>query len=174
MAQTDTQRDRQYLNMLVFAAAAGILSLLIMAVTLAAGGTDAVKRLTPAIVTVEIGLLLVVSYVVYRSVRHLARLGDESKAYRDARLHVTKCPDYWTLDTASGTCTNTFVDPLNPRTRYVVFGTDAPPDAPGGDLDAGVRSLALSDFEDLKVRELCPRVHEEVRAPWSAVDGMCS
>jgi len=158
--------DRQYINLLVFAVVAGIVSVIIMVVTVTAGATDGVRRLTPAIVTIEVGLLLIIANAIYKAVKHLNRADDTNI---DSKLQVTTCPDYWTLDTqdedGGRVCTNTFKDPLNPRVEYIISGTNAD--------TASLRQVRLAEYDDKTVREACTKAAEEVRAPWTNVDAMC-
>jgi hypothetical protein len=164
------QIDRQYMNILVFAIVAGIISLVIMIVTIAAGDGALIKRITPLIVTIEAGLLLIIAHAIYRSVKHIRRLNDARDNIQDARLQVSTCPDYWTLTSqdADGkrVCTNTFKDSLDPRTRYTISGR-------AGGSPSQVRSVRLADYADLTVREACEKAKREVQAPWQALDPLC-
>jgi len=159
--------DRQYINLLVFAVVAGVVSVIIMVVTVTAGATDGVRRLTPAIVTIEVGLLLIIANAIYQAVKYLNKKKDTTL---DAKLHVSTCPDYWTLETqdedGNRVCTNTFKDPLNPKIVYTITGTHA--DA------AEVRHVRLAEYNDKTVREACAKSAAEVRAPWTTIDAMCA
>jgi hypothetical protein len=164
-----SQVDRQYLNLLVFAVTAGIVSVIILVLAVAMGGSPTVQHLTPAIITIEVGLLLVVANAIYQSMKHVSRLKDSDRQQMNARLAVTTCPDYWTLTSQDQdgrrVCTNTFRDALNPRVHYVISGTHP--------SRAAVRDVKLSEYDDMTVRDACDKVAKEVMAPWHAIDGMC-
>jgi hypothetical protein len=164
-----SQIDRQYINLLVFSVVAGLISIVVMVATVAAAGTDIVRRLAPAIITVEVGLLLIVAHAIYQSVKRVSRLRESEQQQMRARLDVTTCPDYWTLASQDQdghrVCTNTFRDALNPRVHYVISGTHPDPEA--------VRNVHLSEYDDATVREACDKASKEVMAPWHAIDAMC-
>lgn len=159
--------DRQYMNLLVFSVIAGIVSIVIMVIMLALGGTNStIRKLTPVIVTIETGLLLIVANAIYTSVKHIQALRNASDQHMNTRLQVSTCPDYWTLTSndskGNKVCTNTFKDPTNPKVTYTISGSPR-----------SKRQVRLSDYNELTVREVCEKVKKEVKSPWHAIDAMC-
>ena len=164
------QSDRQYLNVLVFAIISGIVSVVIMVLMLSLGAKhETIRELTPLIVTIEIGLLFIISLAIYKSVKYLMRLNSARDNHLNTRLQVTTCPDYWTLTSHDNqgkrVCTNTFKDPLDKNVTYTIIGTHPSSKA--------IRTVRLSDYNDRTIREACQKSQKEVKAPWHAIDSMC-
>lgn len=165
------QTDRQYVNLLVFAVISGIVSIAVMIVLMTVGGTnDTIQQLTPVIVTIEAGLLLIISFAIYTSVRHILRLKESENGLLNSRLQVTTCPDYWTLtshdNNGNRVCTNTFVDPLDPKTTYTILGN-------AQQTVTTPRTVRLSEYKDKTVREACGMVALNVKSPWHSIDALC-
>lgn len=164
------QTDRQYVNLLVFAIIAGIVSVVLMVVVISIGATsELIQQLKPLIITIEVGLLLIISFTIYKSVRHIMRLNDMRDNIYDTKLQITTCPDYWTLKSHDGNgnrvCINTFQHPDDPKVSYVIAGSH--------NSLSSEREVRLSDYDDKTVREVCDRIKTDIKSPWHSIDSLC-
>ena len=169
-----------YLNTVVFCLIAGGLSGLLL--LLLVYGGDRGAALTPFVVTVEVGVLAVIGFAIYKVIsaeRDIRRLARNKMSNLVA---VSSCPDYWTAkyvpttDTGASTtgrlCTNTYDAPANMdvddarKTQYIIHHRDA--DAPAES------SIALADFDGKSLSSVCKDINDNHKVAWSDVQAACA
>ena len=154
----------QYMNTMVFAIVAGIISLMLLLMIMRA--SDAVKQFSAFIITVEVGLVIIIGIAVYRIIAFERKRDSDAKAGTDLRMSVTTCPDYWT-NVDGDLCINSFRAAGKPYT-YRIIGSDQSSTAP-----EPVQSLKLSDYDGQSINFACNKARAKVSSPWTDVDAVC-
>lgn len=154
-------RQSRYLNTMVFAIVAGLISLMLLLLILNA--SEMVKSYSFFIITVEIGLVLVIGTAIYRIIRQEYKLHKEHETGLMNKVNVDSCPDYWTR--SGNTCKNELV---TPSYRLVLAPTAA--SAPGG---GAARSIKLDDYNNKSVADVCKKIKDEKILPWTDIVSVC-
>ncbi len=131
-----------------------LLALLLLSVAIhMASGLPAAQPYGSAILTVQVGVLLVVFYVVMCVYVFHARRRSAAAAVR-ANTPTDTCPDYWTRG-AANRCTNVYDTP-DGRFRYIVGGKKEMQVALGVAADTACAPGKASDaYPWVYLRNLC-------------------
>ena len=159
-------RRRLYLNTAVFCLVAGVVSLLLLLVLLYGG--EGAAQYTVFIVTVEIGLAIVVvaSLITIvrkeRAARQLAINGVSNK------MAVSSCPDYWTYNSSTGVCDNTYTPPSlgGASDEATVTTTFTLPNSKN-------RTIKPRDLDKKTISTVCQEVGK-VPEPWTDLRPTCA
>ena len=154
----------QYMNTMVFAVVAGIISLMLLLLIMRA--SDVVQQYSAFIITIEVGLVLIILVAIYRIIAFERRRSNAAKVGADMRLSVKSCPDYWT-NVDGNMCINSFRVAGKPYS-YRIVGDDSVSDAKNP-----VQSLKLSDYDGQSVNFACNKANAKVRTPWTEVKPVC-
>lgn len=150
----------QYMNTLVFAVVAGIISLMLMLLVMYA--SESVREYSVFIVTVEIGLVLIIAVAIYRIIAFERRHSTAMKIGPEMKLPVSTCPDYWT-NVDGDLCVNTF-NVSGQNYRYRITGdAKAKPD----------QNVRISDYNGQQINKACILARAKVTAPWTDVKAVC-
>ena len=154
----------QYVNTMVFAVVAGIISLMLLLLIMRA--SDTVKQYGAFIITVEIGLVVIIAIAVYRIIAFERRLDRDARAGTGLLMSVKTCPDYWT-SVDGNMCITGFRAAGKPYS-YRILGKDD-----RSKSENPVRMLQLSDYDGKSVQFACNQARAKVGAPWTDVDAVC-
>ena len=142
----------RYVNTMVFAIVAGIISLMLLLLIMNA--SDMVKQYSVFIITVEVGLVLIILTAIYRIVRFERKLRKENEVGLRNKVNVQTCPDYWTR--SGDTCTSELVTPA-----YTLK------------LAGEKRTLDLNAYNNKTVADVCAQVKDNKILPWTDVVSVC-
>jgi hypothetical protein len=160
--------SKHYINTMVFAIIAGIVSLMLLLMIMLA--SDSIKEYSVFVITVEVGLTFV---IVAAIVRIVAR---ERAAYKSARnglankLAVDTCPDYWMRN--NDLCTSAYQsqDPtlhgVPTPTFYMNGQTGTTVDPPR------ILHLNLSDYNNKSIADVCDKT-KALGYSWTDVRAVC-
>jgi hypothetical protein len=157
-----TNNQSQYINTMVFCIVAGIISSMLL--LLVFNANEVVRAYGPLVITVEVGLILIIIIAIWNIIAFENKVERAAKSAFDAKLNVTTCPDYWTQ--SGQTCTNTFSP--QPNVTYTFFGT-----TPLTTMNQTVRTIKLTDYNNLSVSQTCSKAYTNNYSPWSQVDAVC-
>jgi hypothetical protein len=160
-------QTRQYVNTMVFAIIAGIVSLILLVLIFYA--SDLVNEYNPLIITIEVGLILIVAIAIYRIIANERAALKRSKNGVLNRLTVNTCPDYW-VKTKGTQCINSFFSPTTPHVQYYITGS---PPLATSDASKDSQTIDLADYTDKKVSEVCAQFTTTLKAPWTDVKAVC-
>jgi hypothetical protein len=163
---TSYQNSRQYVNTMMFAIIAGIVSLIMLALVWRA--SELVQPYSAFIVTVEVGLTLIIVAAIVRIIAYERRFREQARNAQNNMLAVSSCPDYWTRN--KNMCVSAYQhdDPDSPTPT--VFYMDQPTTSTGVPQ---VNTLNLGDYTDLPIAEVCDKVRG-MNAPWTDVSAVCN
>ena len=150
----------QYMNTMVFAVVAGVISLLLLLLIMRA--SDTVRQYSAFVITLEIGLVIIICTAVYRIISFERAQLAAQKAGFTTTMPVSTCPDYWTRG-GGDVCVNTFN--ADPRYSYRMTGVDA---------NTAQVQIKLGDYDGRSIADVCSRVKANVKAPWTDVKSVCS
>lgn len=151
-----------YINTLVFTVVAGIVSMLLLLLVLRA--SEAVRKFSVFIITIEVGLVLIMAVAIYRIIVQERRAYKHSVNGLNNLLQVVACPDYWTR--RGDTCYNTMISPAN---ESVMFRMPSP----GSGAADSSYSINLKDYTGRPIAEVCEKASKTVGSPWTAVTAVC-
>jgi hypothetical protein len=154
---------QQYVNTMVFCIVAGIVSLMLLLLIMSA--SEHVRRFSPFIITIEVGLVLVIVLAIVRLIMYEREALKANQLGLLNKLSVQTCPDYWTR--YGDTCVNGFSTSVNPNVTYRIAGS------PNANKDVMVTTLALSDYDNMTVVDACTKVNALVQGPWTDVRSVC-
>jgi hypothetical protein len=165
----------QYMNTMVFAVVAGIISLMLMLLIMRA--SDTVRQYSAFIITLEVGLVLIILLAITRIIVYERAKLKSSQIGQNNLIHVTTCPDYWTR-TGDDECVNTFI--ASPNYSYRITGVETV-GAPGAPAPNPRRVLKLSDYDGKSIVQACNLVKTgssaagiaAIVAPWTDVKTVC-
>lgn len=173
MATTDM--SSQYINTMVFAVVAGIMSLMLLLLIMYA--SDTVGRYSVFIITIEAGLILVIAFAIYKIIAYENKRNKEDKNGTENRLAVTNCPDYWT-QAQNSTCKGNFIPNVTSRgkyVRYTILGTTIP--AKPYEVALAPKTVDLSTYNNLTVQKACAKLTDAGSSvhdvPWTDVRAVC-
>jgi hypothetical protein len=177
---SDTRSSRQYINTMVFAIVAGILSLMLLVLVMT---NDGVKDFGPFIITLEVGLILAIVWAIVRIIRYELKSDQANKNGFEAALRVNTCPDYWRSSVNSEgkiECTNKFNVGTDPDTYMTVLGKGVvsvtSKTVPVAEKMA--QKVKISDYDNKTIAHVCGRVsngnHDSVNSSWTDVKAVCS
>ena len=161
----------QYINTMVFAVVAGIISLMLLVLILNA--SDMVRNYSPYIITVEVGLVLIIGLAIYRIIVYEQSLKKESDNSTNNKLNVDSCPDYWTRFSGNK-CINGYQTPGGPIIRI-----DGRSDNPSSNILTKSSVIDLTEFNNKTIASVCNRVRfdntkaNEIPGPWTDVRSVC-
>lgn len=150
---TMADMSSQYINTMVFAVIAGILSLMLLLLIIYA--SDTVAQYSVFIMTVEGGLILVIAFAIYQIIAYERRNANQTKDGTQNMLSVSTCPDYWTMQGDGVTCQGQVMSGRDQRGqywRYTVLGTNLPSQLPD---HITPRSVSLSSLDNVSVARAC-------------------
>lgn len=173
----ETRSQSQYINTMVFAVVAGIISLMLLLLVMTA--STLVQNYSPFIITIEFGLILAIVVAIYNIIRYEAQAHKAAKDSFDSHLDVSTCPDFWTR---KGTvCTNTFAPSSDPNVTVKVWGTldDFTNMVKNSKDDEGNfdQSIDLKNYDNKTILAVCNQVNDPVtgvKGPWTDVRAVCS
>lgn len=168
----ETRSHSQYINTMVFAVIAGIISLMLLLLVMNA--SSFVKSYSPFIITIEVGLILAIVVAIYNIIRYEAKAYKAAQDGFDSHLAVDTCPDFWTR---TGTiCKNSFVSASDPNVTIEVLGNldDVTAMIANGDDDSAAnQSIDLMDYNNKTILEACGSVKKNIKGPWVDVRAVC-
>lgn len=161
------KQAQSYINTLVFAIITGLVTLVLLIGILF---SSAMNEYAYVLVTVEVGLIAIVSYALYNIIAYESKMKRLSSTASKNALLAQNCPDYYTVGydaTGAAVCKNFFKGRSpsgesfamfyvpsqqytsrmeNARREYVFSGN--PPSS----------SIAMKDFENKRVEDTCKQV----------------
>ena len=171
----------QYINTMVFAVVAGIISLMLLLLLMYA--SDAVAMYSPFIVTVETGLILIIGYAIYEIIAYERRMNGLSQNGTANLIAVDTCPDYWTREnTPAGACMGSMLvgpTPMGTYNRFVILGTSLPSTKTSAgtyDTTTSVPTVLLSRYNNASVAAACTAIAGDTNVnntPWIDVRSVC-
>lgn len=169
MANQDASAS-QYINTMVFAVVAGIISAMLLLLVMNA--SEAVKQFSIAIITVEIGIVLIIALAIYQIISYERRRFKQAVDGTMNLVTMKSCPDYWTLSNGTS-CRNMFTlfdkDETGKYVRYIIIGK-----APGATDRTNVPVVSLKDYSNVTVRDACSKKLESVPDhPWTDLTAVC-
>ncbi|GAX85665.1 hypothetical protein CEUSTIGMA_g13080.t1 [Chlamydomonas eustigma] len=136
-----------YINLMVFATVAGILSALLLTVLLR--GSPIVRRFSVAIIAFEVSLVLIILSAIWQIIKIEGEaLVAQQNSYNNL-LQVTTCPDYWTQD--GTTCNNSYIPPGG-KVKYTVIGDPNAPAPSTVSLDSLNNQTVATGTSEFAVR----------------------
>lgn len=161
------RHTQSYTNTMVFAIAAGLVSVVLLLALLYVPAVGA--TLGYMLVTIEVGLLLVIALAVYRIVSsERAMQSAAGNAHRNALL-AKSCPDYYTMShAASGVqeCKNLFVGTTESGGRYAMAFVPSDTWRKSSTSSGGAfvgnpadHVINMQRFESMRVGDACQYVH---------------
>lgn len=152
-----------YMNTLVFSIIALVFAAVML--TLLVGKSkyaEFVRPYSAFIITVQVGLILIVIWALYRVWVYEKKLNDmyEGAFSKNRILRVSTCPDYWTLSE----------DGKGKRecTRNYDIGDGAYITMPGK-----VNKVDVTKYDLKMAKDVCPIYKNEVGSPWSSLKSEC-
>ena len=178
MATTNTaaasaRRRRLYLGTAIFCLVSGIIAAtLLLAVVY---GGDLVRAYAPLIITISAGLVAIIIYALVTVVRAERKEARMARNRLTNRVPVRSCPDYWTLNAATGVCKNVY----EPPQRNSADATDPVPTYSIGPTDNTFQprrgEYALSSVHEMSVNTVCNELNNTmVDVPWTDLRPTCS
>jgi len=172
-----TKNQSQYVNTMVFAVVAGILSLMLLLLVMNA--SEMVRRYSAFIITVEVGLVLIIAVAIWQIIAFESAAAKNAKNMYDNLLAVKTCPDYWT--TSGTTCINAFTSSTDPTVTYTIQGLApgeegagaAASTTPTTDPIWAPQSVDLTTYNNKTIIAACQQAEASVNAPWSDVRAVC-
>ncbi len=162
-SRRQTQR-RIYLRGIIFCVIAAVVLLGLLLLLLFGG--DAVAGATPFLITVQVGLLSIVIYVLVQVVRQARSTNDARRNALANRLAARSCPDYWTLNN-DNKCINKYDGPS------ATFRLPANTGTPGTEEDGVYTKLNLTSLDNKSLQEVCDVV-DKLGAPWTDLKPTCN
>jgi hypothetical protein len=158
------RQTQTYLNTLIFSIVTGLFTLMLL---LALLFSSSFNQYAYAIVTVEVGLIAIITHALYKIIAYENRLTKLSRNATKNALVAQSCPDYYTVGyDASGalTCKNYFEGRSPSGERFVMFYV--PGDQFTEKIVSGKRSFTffgnppasvinVKDFENKRIDDTC-------------------
>ena len=172
MASTDM--STQYVNTMVFAVVAGILSLMLLLLIMYA--SDTVQQYSLFIMTVEGGLVLIIAVAIFQIIGYEQKHSKQRRDGTQNAITVMTCPDYWTMQADGKTCNGRVVTGAASNgqfSRFTVLGKTLPPNPDKQDP----LTMSLAKYNNVTVKDACAYMddptHQVSAVPWIDLRSVC-
>lgn len=160
---TSLSKINLYMNTIVFSFVTGVFVIVLLALLIRGGQSGTMTKYAPLIITLQVGLVCVVIFALYKVLVFESKMNKYNKRRLDGskRTQLVSCPDYWTLNE----------DGKGKRhcERYYSI--------PGGFITMPGKSqhVDLNKFDMQPMKETCKALSQPdlKNTPWSALSAEC-
>jgi hypothetical protein len=166
------QNQSQYINTMVFAIVAGIISLMLLLLVMNAN--EMVREYSPFIITFEVGLVIIIVIAIWRIIAYESKIKKDNANGVNQKLHVDSCPDYWTRFGNSCIASQEIPGTFGKTIRVL-----GPVVGPVPDISAPVSTIKITDYDNQSIATVCNKIRPTgnnnltVRGPWTDVRSVC-
>lgn len=151
-----------YLNTLIFCIIAKIISILLL---IGLFFSKTMRTYAIAILTIEIGLLLIIIHSLYSVIAYNNMLKDRLDKANDVTYTVTNCPHYFVREVSSNgksdQCLNTYKTPDGVYSFEFQRNKQA------------VENVSMTDMQGKKLSDICANITEYDGHPWTDLKTTC-
>jgi hypothetical protein len=163
-AETDTpDAANMYWNTIGFSIVSALIIIALLAMLLNERMSASLKGFAPFIITVQIGLVLVVIYALYKTVlyEHGFKKYNDRMYSKTRRAHILSCPDYWTLKedgTGSRICERKYTIPG--KADYI-------------QMQGATNTINMKDYDMQPMDKACTALSTKLKTSWSDLKAEC-